>query len=76
MLQFARHLLSQPGRLWTDATPEIKIELQRALFAHGPIVDQDLNFSTDLNHYDSMTYLLFGQGQEDLASPTGFEPVS
>ena len=73
MLQFARHLLSQPGRLWADATPEIKIELQRALFAHGPIVDQHLNFSTDLNHHDSMTYLLFGQGQEDLASPTGVD---
>ena len=52
MLQFAGRLLSQPGRLWADATSEIKIELQRALFAHGPVVDQALNFSTDPNHYD------------------------
>ncbi len=52
MLQFARHLLSQPGRLWADAASETKIGLQRALFAHGPVVDQALNFSTDPNHYD------------------------
>jgi DNA invertase Pin-like site-specific DNA recombinase len=71
MLHFARRLLSKPGRLWADATPEIKIALQRALFAHAPVVDQALNFSTDPNHHDSMTYLLFGQGREDLASPTG-----
>ena len=75
-LQFVRRLLSRPGRLWADATPETKIALQRALFAHGPVVDQGLNFSTDPNHHDSMTYLLFGQCKEGMASPTGFEPVS
>ena len=36
MLMFARHLLSQPGRLWADAAPKAKIGLQRALFPHGP----------------------------------------
>ena len=76
MLKFARHLLSQPGRLWAEATPETKIGLQRALFPNGVAVDGALEFSTDASDHDSMTYLLFGQGREDLASPTGFEPVS
>ena len=71
MLLFARHLLSQPGRLWADGTPETRIELQRALFPHGLVVNKALEFSTDPNHYDSMTYLLFGQGKEGMASPRG-----
>ena len=71
MLLFARHLLSQPGRLWADGTPETRIGLQRALFPHGLVVNKALEFSTDPNHYDSMTYLLFGQGKEGMASPRG-----
>ena len=68
MLQFARHLLSQPGRLWADAAPETKIGLQRALFPHGLLVDRALEFSTDPSDYDSMSYLLFSTNQEGLAS--------
>ncbi len=71
MLIFARHLLSQPGRLWADAAPEAKIGLQQALFPHGLVVDQALKFTTDSSDHVSMTYLLFGQGPEDLASPRG-----
>jgi len=47
MLQFSRHLLSQPGRLWVDAAPETKIGLQRALFPHGLVVNGALEFTTD-----------------------------
>ena len=76
MLGFTRRLLSQPGRLWADAAPETKIGLQRALFPQGLVVNRALEFSTGPSHSDSMTYLLFGQGLEGMASPTGFEPVS
>ena len=71
MLQFARLLLSQPGRLWAEATTETKIELQRVLFPHGLIVDRALEFSTGSSDHDSMSYLLFRGDREDLASPTG-----
>ena len=76
MLMFARHLLSQPGRLWADAAPKAKIGLQRALFPHGLVVDRALDLTTDTSDHGSMTYLLFGQGKESVVSPTGFEPVS
>ena len=68
MLKFARHLLSQPGRLWAEASTETKIELQRALFPHGLVVDRALEFSTHPTDRDSMSYLLFSTHQEDLAS--------
>ena len=71
MLMFARHLLSQPVRLWADAAPKAKIRLQRALFPHGLVVDRALDFTTDAIDHDSITYLLFGQGRGGVASPTG-----
>ena len=67
MLKFARHLLSQPGRLWAKASTETKIELQRALFPHGLVVDRALEFSTHPSDHGSMSYLLFSTHQEDLA---------
>jgi len=76
MLKFARHLLSQPGRLWAEAATETKIELQRALFPHGLVVDRALEFSTHASDYDSMSYLLFSTHQEDLASPRGISPFT
>ena len=66
MLKFARHLLSQPGRLWAEAATETKIELQRALFPHGLVVDRELEFSTHASDYDSMSYLLFSTHQEEV----------
>ena len=73
MLQFAGRLLAQPARWWRNATAEEKIQLQRALFPHGLLVDETLNFSTDPSHNDSMTYLLFGANEDGMASPTGTE---
>ena len=75
MLKFARHLLSQPGRLWAEAATETKIELQRALFPHGLVVDRALEFSTHLSDYDSMSYVLFSTHQEDMASPRGMDTL-
>ena len=75
-LLFTRQVLSRPGRLWADAAPEDKIQLQRALFPGGLVVNRALEFSTDPSTADSMTYLLFGGGSKGMASPTGFEPVS
>ena len=75
-LNFARRLLSQPDRWWGEASPEDKIRLQKALFPNGLLVDEALQFSTDPTLHDSVTYLLFGGGASDMASPTGFEPVS
>ena len=76
MLNFAKRVLSQPERWWADASPEDKIRLQHALFPKGLLINPTLQFSTDPNSHDSMTYLLFGGGTDDMASPTGFEPVS
>ena len=73
MLQFARRLLEQPAQWWGNATSDGKIRLQQALFPHGLLVDETLNFSTDLSHNDSMTYLLFGSNEAGMASPTGTE---
>ena len=71
MLKFARHLLSQPGRLCAEAATETKIELQRALFPHGLVVDRALEFSTHPSDYDSMSYVLFSTHQEDMAYHRG-----
>ena len=75
-LLFARQVLARPGRLWADATPEDKIQLQRSLFPSGLHVDAALEFSTDPSRHHSMTYLLFSGVAKGMASPTGFEPVS
>ena len=75
-LQFAKHLLSHPGRLWAEATPETMIGLQQALFPHGLVVNKALEISTDPNSYDAMTYLLFSERQDDMASPRGFIPFT
>ena len=71
MFHFAKRILSKPERWWADASPEDKIRLQRALFPEGLLVNSALEFSTDPTSHDSMTYLLFGSGQDDMASPTG-----
>ena len=76
VLNFAQRLLSQPERWWRDASSEDKIRLQRALFPEGLLIDEALQFSTDPTSHDSVTYLLFGGRTDDMASPTGFEPVS
>ena len=68
VLRFARHLLSQPERWWRDALPAEKIRLQETLFPNGLLVDRALNISTDPNRQDSITYLLFGGGANDMAS--------
>ena len=71
VLNFTRRLLSQPERWWADASPEDKIRLQHALFPDGLLISPALQFSTDPNSNDSMTYLLFAGGSDDVASPTG-----
>ena len=76
MLHFAGQLLAKPERWWADASPEDKVRLQRALFPDGLLVNSALEITTDPNSRDSVTYLLFGGGADDMASPTGFEPVS
>ena len=76
VLNFAQRLLSQPERWWGQASSEDKIRLQRALFPDGLLVDEALQFSTDLTSNESVAYMLFGGRTDDMASPTGFEPVS
>ena len=71
MLNFAKRVLSQPERWWADASTEDKISLQNALFPNGLLINRALQFSTDPNSHNSMTYLLFGGGTHDMASPTG-----
>ena len=71
MFHFAKRLLSQPERWWADASPEDKIRLQHALFPDGLLINPALQFSTDPNSHDSMTYLMFAGGSDDMASPTG-----
>ena len=73
VLNFAGQLLSQPERWWREASSEDKIRLQRALFPDGLLIDEALQFSTDPNSHDSVTYLLFGGGAHDMASPTGID---
>lgn len=71
VLNFAQRLLSQPERWWGQASPEDKIRLQRALFPDGLLVDEALQFSTDLTSNESVAYMLFGGRTDDMASPTG-----
>ena len=59
-IQFARTLLQQPERWWTDARPEDKVRLQNALFPQGLKVDPSLNFITDPKDAQTMSYMLFG----------------
>ena len=41
------------------------------MFPDGLLIDQALKFSTEPNSHDSVTYLLFGGGANDMAFPTG-----
>ena len=76
VLTFATRLLSKPERWWQEASPEDKIRLQQALFPDGLLIDPALEISTDPSSHDSVTYLLFGGGASDLASPRGVLPFT
>ena len=75
VIKFGMHLLSQPERLWQDATPEERVTLQRGLFPDGIVVDRALDFSTPSTSMASMPYVLFEGRQDGMASPMGFEPM-
>lgn len=56
---------------YRETHPKLKAELQ--VLEHHGVEDRALEFSTALSDRGSMTYLLFGQRKEGVASPTGPE---
>ena len=74
LLAFAEHLVTNVGSIWLDATLPQRQDIQSAVFPSGLPFDGE-NFGT------AATCLLFSDlgvirsAENDLASPTGFEPV-
>ena len=75
VLGFAEHVLTNAARLWIEASLEQRQRLQQVFFPEGLRFDGE-SFGTAVT---SLAFNGFGQLRPtgtDLASPTGFEPVS
>jgi hypothetical protein len=74
LLAFAEHLVTNVGNIWLDANLPQRQEIQSAVFPSGLSFDGE-TFGT------AATCLMFSElagiqsNKNDLASPTGFEPV-
>jgi site-specific DNA recombinase len=75
VLGFAEHVLTNAGRLWTDAPLDQKQRLQQALFPKGLEFDGE-GFGTAATCL-AFTQLRLSEARDSrMASPTGFEPGS
>ena len=74
-LAASTHVLSNAAELWRGATLEQREALQRALFPNGLVHDGE-NFGTAVTSIAFMQLEGKKEGREEMASPTGFEPVS
>ena len=74
VLGFAEHVLANAACLWSDANLELKQRLQRVLVPDG-LRWRDGRLGTAATCLAFMQLRPFETRQEDMASPTGFEPV-
>lgn len=75
VLGFAEHVLTDAARLWAELNIDGKQELQQALFPEGLSFDGE-EFGTAVTSLAFKPFEALGPTETDLASPTGFEPVS
>jgi site-specific DNA recombinase len=75
VLGFAEHLLSDPARMWSEATLDQRQRLQKVLFPQGVTCSPDGRFGTaETSVIFRLLQALPAQNEKE-ASPTGFEPV-
>ncbi len=75
VLGFAEHVLTNAARLWAELGIDGKQELQQALFPQGLSSDGQ-EFGTAVTSLAFKHFEALRPTGNDLASPTGFEPVS
>ena len=75
VLGFAEHVLTNAARLWAELGIDGKQELQQALFPQGLSFDGQ-EFGTAVTSLAFKHFEALRPTGTDLASPTGFEPVS
>ncbi len=75
VLAFAEYVLSNPGRLWGEASLEQKQRLQKVWFPRGVTYSQDGRFGTAETSVIFRLLQALPTEKSSEASPTGFEPV-
>jgi site-specific DNA recombinase len=75
VVAFAEHVLTNPGRLWVEASLEQKQRLQKVLFPRGVTYSPDGRFGTTETSVIFRLLHALPTRKEGEASPTGFEPV-
>ena len=75
LMELAKHLARNAGKLWFEAPPATKLRLQTCLFPEGVKCGPD-GMSNTLKSPIFSDLEAFEAEQEEMASPTGFEPVS
>ena len=76
VLGFARHVLTDASRLWGQASLHNKQRMQQAFFPEGVEITLADGIRTSATCLAFTELQPLGRGEKDLASPTGFEPVS
>jgi len=76
VLGFAEHLLSDPARMWCEASLDQKQRLQKVLFPQGVTYSPDGVFGTAETSVIFRLLQVLPTEKAREASPTGFEPVS
>jgi site-specific DNA recombinase len=74
VLDFAERLLRTPARLWSDAPLDQKQRLQNVFFPEGVTFSNGVFGTTPSSSFFSVIQPNL-EGNANLASPTGFEPV-
>jgi hypothetical protein len=75
LLGFAEHLLANASRLWMEATPESRPQIQRVLFPEG-LRFSDGTFGTAVSCFAFPQLAAIGDGKSGMASPTGTAAAS
>jgi hypothetical protein len=74
ILNFAEHVLTNAGRVWWEASPETKRQIQQVLFPSGVHFDGQ-TFGTSTTNLVFCELAPICEPVEGLVAHTGFEPV-
>ena len=75
LMDFADKIASRPARLWIESAIDQRQRLQKVFFPHGLSFDGE-EFGTGVPSFFFNVLNGYGERNDDLASLTGFEPVS
>jgi hypothetical protein len=74
VLTFAEKIITSPARLWLESSLDQRQRLQQTLFPDGITFDGGEFGTPSTSSFFSMLRVIL-EGESQLASPTGFEPV-